>query len=702
MPSLVLRTTACLIAFLLSIFLFLEGSSQAQSESNNLKDWDSKKLAARMNAAADAHAGTVAFACAIVDDQGHTLCRFGRDEKSVMPTASLIKFPVMIDAYLQSEQGKVDLSQMIELKAADKVPGSGILTEHFSAGASISLRDAIRLMIRYSDNTATNLVVDMIGLPSTSQRMKSLDCAETQLHSKVYRRDTSIDAARSQRYGLGSTTAAEMVELYERLLNGELASKESCEAMLGHLATCDDDQMIARYLPRGVKCYHKTGAVNRSRTDAGIVQIGKHALILSVLTTDNEDLSWTKENRAETLIANLALECLRFIEKNTAKKEDESTPQVLGQGDHGFLVEALQRTLNHRIDAGLSVDGDFGPATAAAVSTFQKAKNLEATGQVGSDTWAVLGTLITRDAPVPDPKEINSLEKQRRVDRSPSLDLAAAPETTARAWVIIDGESGEKIASKNSEQARHIASTTKLMTALLVFEIAEADPAVLREIVTFSKRADETLGSTSGVRAGEQLPVSELLYGLLLPSGNDASVALAEHFGFRLAKLDPEKEYTRNAATAYELFIAAMNRRAKELGMYNSHFENTHGLTHPKHLCSASDLATLAHHALKNERLAEYVRTQQRGCQLQSVDGFKRNVLWKNTNRLLTQEGFYGVKTGTTSAAGACLISAGSNASNKRVVVVLGAANSDARYVDTRNLYRWTWRQALGEKAPTQ
>ncbi|MEM7559001.1 MAG: serine hydrolase [Planctomycetota bacterium] len=640
MPSLVLRRTL-LFAFLFSTVLFLGRGSQGQSEGTKHKGWDSKKLAARMNAAADAHAGTVTFACAIVDDEGHTLCRFGRDEKRVMPTASLIKFPVMIDAYLLSEQGKVDLSQMIELKAADKVPGSGILTEHFSEGASISLRDTIRLMIRYSDNTATNLVVDTIGLPSTSQRMKKLDFAETQLHSKVYRRDTSINSARSQKYGLGSTTAADMVQLYEQLLKGELASKESCEAMLGHLATCDDAQKIARYLPSGAKCYHKTGAVNRSRTDAGIVQIGKHTLILSVLTTDNEDLSWTMENRAEALIANLARECFRFIEKNTAKREDERTPKVLGQGDQGFLVEAVQRTLNDRIDAGLSVDGDFGPATADAVSAFQKAKKLEATGQVGSDTWAALGTLITRDAPVQDPKEINSREKQRRASRNAALDLSAAPETTARAWVIVDGESGEKIAGKNSEQARHIASTTKLMTALLVFELAKADPAVLDEIVTFSKRADNTLGSTSGVRAGEQLPVSELLYGLLLPSGNDASVALAEHFGFRLAELDPEKEYTRNAATAYELFIAAMNRRAKELGMNNSHFENTHGLTHPEHLCSASDLAKLAHHALQNERLAEYVRTQQRGCQLQSVDGFKRNVLWKNTNRLLTQEGFY-------------------------------------------------------------
>src|SRR6478752_4623114 len=98
-----------------------------------------------------------------------------------MPTASLIKLPVMITTFEAVDKGKLSLGQMIELKKADQVPGSGILTSHFSPGAKISLRDAIRLMIVYSDNTATNLVLDKLGLPPTNECMERLDCPNTRI-----------------------------------------------------------------------------------------------------------------------------------------------------------------------------------------------------------------------------------------------------------------------------------------------------------------------------------------------------------------------------------------------------------------------------------------------------------------------------------------------------------------------------------------
>ena len=92
-----------------------------------------------------------------------------------MPTASLIKLPVMVEAYRQAAVGKVQLDQRIELTKEDMVQGSGILTSHFSPGTTISLRDAIRLMIVYSDNTATNLVIDAIGLPATTAAMNGVE-----------------------------------------------------------------------------------------------------------------------------------------------------------------------------------------------------------------------------------------------------------------------------------------------------------------------------------------------------------------------------------------------------------------------------------------------------------------------------------------------------------------------------------------------
>ena len=104
-----------------------------------------------------------------------------------MPTASLIKLPVMIAAYEAIDKGKLKLDDMIELKKDDQVPGSGILTSHFSPGTKISLRDAIHLMIVYSDNTATNLVLDKLGLPATNECMERLGCPETKINSKVFR-----------------------------------------------------------------------------------------------------------------------------------------------------------------------------------------------------------------------------------------------------------------------------------------------------------------------------------------------------------------------------------------------------------------------------------------------------------------------------------------------------------------------------------
>ena len=137
------------------------------------------------------------------------------------------------------------------LKADDKVPGSGILTSHFSPGTTISLRDAIHLMIVFSDNTATNLVLDKLGLPATNEFMESLGCGETRINSKVFRRDTSIAPERSKKFGLGSTSARDMVKLCELLYGRKLVSEKACEQMLEHMFACDDKLKVPRSLPDG-------------------------------------------------------------------------------------------------------------------------------------------------------------------------------------------------------------------------------------------------------------------------------------------------------------------------------------------------------------------------------------------------------------------------------------------------------------------
>ncbi|MEM9659183.1 MAG: D-alanyl-D-alanine carboxypeptidase, partial [Planctomycetota bacterium] len=129
----------------------------------------------------------------------------------------------------------------------------------------------------------------------------------------------------------------------------------------------------------------------------------------------------------------------------------------------------------------------------------------------------------------------------------------------------------------------------------------------------------------------------------------------------------------------------------------SSRFANTAGFTDADHVASPRDLAALTRIAMESPIFREIVATAQHGCTVNGSSGYRRNVVWRNTNRLLKTEGYDGVKTGTTRAAGACLVSRGARDGRRLIVVVLGSSSSDARYSDTRNLFRWAWRQLEAE-----
>jgi D-alanyl-D-alanine carboxypeptidase (penicillin-binding protein 5/6) len=596
------------------------------------------------------------------------------------PTASLIKLPIMIAAYNNAE-GHFPLTLKVTLKKEDKVPGSGILTEHFSDGATISLHDAIELMIAFSDNTATNLVIDVVGIDTVNKMMDSLGCKNTRLHSKVFRRDTSIDPDRSNRFGLGSTTCAETVKLLTLLQSEQLVSPTASKHMLAHLKHCQDKTKITRLLPPGTEVAHKSGYVSSSRCDAGIIMSPSGPIAVCVLTDKIEDRSMGDDNKADLLCSHVAKEAFDYF--NQAPLAEGESP-VLKSGANGLLVESLQRTLNKKLDPlpDIGVDGDFGGQTEEAVKEFQRQNQLPATGQVDAATWKALGPLVSEEE-APDPKVVNA----EVIKKKPLEDLDAPPVTTCQAWAIGDATSGKLLWGYHEGDRRDIASTTKMMTAYLVTKLAEKDPRVLDEVIEFSEEADKTEGSTAGVRAGEKISVRELLYGLMLPSGNDASVALGEHFGARLAKSD------KKDATSYDCFIVAMNEAAKELGMDKTTYKNTHGLPAEGHQSCAADLLKLATAAMKLPLFRDYVSTYQHGCTVDGPGGYKRNIFWKNTNKLLGTEGYDGIKTGTTNAAGACLVSQGTRDGKSLIIVVLGATSSDGRYVDSRNLYHWAWKK---------
>src|SRR4051812_6536227 len=223
---------------------------------------ESASLESKLAPLASAHQGKVAIAVKHLST-GET---YALNADEPMPTASLIKFPVMVEAYYQFAEGKVKPSDLCIYERDPEVKGSGILVEHFTPGMTFSLRDAIRMMIVWSDNMATNIVLDHIGLPSTNVRMEALGLPNTKINAKVFRADTRIDQERGKKFGLGSTTANEMVKLLELLHTDKLASPAACKEMLDHLKKCDDKEKFPRFLPPGTTVAFKTGSVNASKT----------------------------------------------------------------------------------------------------------------------------------------------------------------------------------------------------------------------------------------------------------------------------------------------------------------------------------------------------------------------------------------------------------------------------------------------------
>jgi D-alanyl-D-alanine carboxypeptidase (penicillin-binding protein 5/6) len=282
--------------------------------------------------------------------------------------------------------------------------------------------------------------------------------------------------------------------------------------------------------------------------------------------------------------------------------------------------------------------------------------------------------------------------------RAEKEDLAGPPIVTAKTWAVMDAVSGELIASHLPDQPVKAASTTKMMTCLTVLRLAEENPAVLEEMIELSEFAAATKGSRAELATGEKLRVADALYALMLPSGNDCANAIAEHFHPRLP---PPGEDSPAALTSavYKTranFIAQMNRNALELGMKNTVYLSAigDGGTTIDPTTTARDLLILARQAMGNPRFREVVGTRSYSAPVGLPEGGSRTGEWENTNELLEWENYDGVKTGTTVTAGRCLVASGRHEDRHLFVCVLGSAGGNARYADTRNLFRWAWNNA--------
>lgn len=230
--------------------------------------------------------------------------------------------------------------------------------------------------------------------------------------------------------------------------------------------------------------------------------------------------------------------------------------------------------------------------------------------------------------------------------------------------IIFERNSGIILYEKNINEVCPMASTTKIMTAILVLENTN-----LNDIVTISENAAKTRGSRLGLHTGDKITVKDLLYGLMLPSGNDAAYALAEYtFG------------------SFDTFITMMNKKAKSLGLLNTSFESPHGLDSKNHYTTVYELAKITDYALNNEIFKTIILTKKYTVYINS---HPKTIT--NTNELLGNKYVYGVKTGFTGNAGRCLVTAANNNDLDIIVIVLGADTKSIRTSDSKKLLNYAF-----------
>ena len=244
--------------------------------------------------------------------------------------------------------------------------------------------------------------------------------------------------------------------------------------------------------------------------------------------------------------------------------------------------------------------------------------------------------------------------------------LPVPPTLAAKSWLLIDVTSGQLLTAEKPDDRLEPASLTKLMTAYLTFSALHKKTLALNQALPVSQKAWKTGGSKMFVRVDTQVPVEDLIKGMIVQSGNDACVTLAE-----------------GIAGSEENFAQMMNREAQRLGMKNSHFMNSTGLPDPQHYTTARDLSLLAG-ALIRDYPAEY-KTYY------SMKEFRyNNITQPNRNRLLWIDPTVdGVKTGHTDAAGYCLISSALREKRRLLSVVLGTSSDSARASESQKLLNW-------------
>ena len=244
---------------------------------------------------------------------------------------------------------------------------------------------------------------------------------------------------------------------------------------------------------------------------------------------------------------------------------------------------------------------------------------------------------------------------------------------------FVMGKNGTVYYARSADEQAKIASITKVMTAILAVENCKMD-----EKITVSNAAATVGNSTAGLLEGDEFTVEQALRGLMIPSGNDAAIALAEHVG---KKLDPK---TKDAVAT---FVKAMNEQAKKLGCTGTLFENPHGLDFDEWAgdmhSTAHDVALMMQEAMKDDTIREVMASKDPWIEVTGADGSDHSHSMDTHNVLLGQDGNIGGKTGTTDDAGYCFASAYNRDGDEIYTVVLNSSTTDQRFADTATLASW-------------
>lgn len=259
------------------------------------------------------------------------------------------------------------------------------------------------------------------------------------------------------------------------------------------------------------------------------------------------------------------------------------------------------------------------------------------------------------------------IEENEKQEIEAAASSNTKPTINSSRYAIYDRLSGRCIYGKDENKQTAMASTTKIMTSIIIVENCN-----LEDTVTITSKAAGTGGSRLGLHTDDKITVNDLLYGLMLRSGNDAAVALAIH-----------------TAGSVEEFAKLMNKKAEELGLNNTHFVTPHGLDNSEHYTTAYELAVITDYALKNEIIAKVVKTKSTTIKING-----NSIQINNTNELLGNvEGVYGVKTGFTNNAGRCLVTSVKRGDMDLIIVVLGADTRKDRASDTMKLIEYAYKR---------